>query len=180
VPSILKARLQPGGQTDLLVATRNHPNVPLEPYLVTAVTRERKPILRDPSAAVLFLDELRRLRTELGFLVLAYVVMPDHIHLVIVPGQSIGLAKIMQRVKGRFARLWNLANGATGKVWQSRYDETTIHDDASLDRCIEYVEENAVMAGLTEEIDAYPFSSASRQDGDREAFLSGSWLEQPG
>jgi putative transposase len=157
------------------MATRSHPDVPREPHLITAVTYKRNPLFQDRTAAALFVQELGALRKDLGFLILAYVVMPDHVHLVIVPGEAVSLPKIMQYVKGRFARRCNSANGVTGKVWQSRYDETLIRDDSSLSARIDYVEANPVVAGIVDEPRAHPFSSAASGNGDLEAYFSGEW-----
>jgi putative transposase len=67
--------------------------------------------------------------------------MPDHVHLLIVPGPSAGLAKTMQYVKGRFARRLNERSSSQGNVWQPRYYERAIRDEASLRQAIEYIEQ---------------------------------------
>ena len=99
--------------------------------------------------------------------------MPDHVHLLIVPGPAAGLATIMQYVKGRFARRFNESSGGHGKLWQARYYEAMIRDEASMHRRIDYIEENPVKAGLAEDAPSFKFSSASRPTGDIEGFLSG-------
>ncbi|MCH8994129.1 MAG: transposase [Chloroflexi bacterium] len=70
---------------------------------MTFTTYERSPVFHDAESGQLFLAELRKLRIELGFLLLGYVVMPEHVHLVIVPGSGAGLSKVRQYVKGRFS-----------------------------------------------------------------------------
>lgn len=89
------------------MGTRHHPIVANQPYFVTAVTWNRQPVFRDRQAAELLLTELDRLRDEMEFSLLAYAVMPDHIHLLIAPSTVASLSQVMQVVKGRFARLWN-------------------------------------------------------------------------
>ena len=51
---------------------------------------------------------------------LAYVVMPDHVHLVLVPGR-LGLSDAMKTLKGRFARNWNQTLQVFGSLWQERF-----------------------------------------------------------
>lgn len=128
------------------------------------------------SHALHFVDQLHHLREELRFLLVAYVVMPDHVHLIIVPPRGLTIAKIMQFVKGRFARLHNQR---TGPLWQSRYYETIIRGEAALWRRIEYlwrrieyIETNPVDAGLAASPEEYPFSSAAVACEDVERYLA--------
>ena len=160
------------------MGTRTHPSAPQYPYFVTFATYVRRAVFQDTEAGRLFVDELYKLRDELGFLLLSFVVMPDHVHLIIVPAPDVGLAKIMQYVKGRFARLHHARDGGTGSLWQSRYYETTIRDEAALFRRIEYIEGNPVTSGLVSRSEDYPFSSAATGRVDLEAYLSP--LEQEG
>jgi putative transposase len=155
------------------MGARDHPDLSCHAYFITTTTRERLRLLADDSCARLFVAELLALRGELGFLLLSYVVMPDHVHLMVVPGPSAGLAKTMQYVKGRFARRLNARSSSQGNVWQPRYYERAIRDEASLRQAIEYIEENPVKAGLASAAALYAYSSASQPTGDLEGFLSG-------
>lgn len=154
------------------MGTRAHPDEPQVPYFVTFATYGRHPVFQDLETARLLVDELHILRQELRFLLLSYVVMPDHVHLVVVPSSVAGLAKIMQYVKGRFARLYHVRNGGSGRLWQSRYYETAVRDEAALWRRIEYIEENPMKAGLVEQPQDYPFSSAAKERMDLEKYLA--------
>jgi putative transposase len=155
------------------MGTRNHVDLPNEAYFITTATYDRVPSFAKPETAEAFVEELLRLRSELGFLLLSYVVMPDHVHLLIVPGPNAGLARVMQHAKGRFARRFNASNGGQGKLWQARYYETMVRDEDSLQRRVDYIEDNPVEAGLAEDALSYPFSSAARPTGDIEGYLSG-------
>ena len=158
------------------MGTRNHPALPNQPYFVTAATRDRQPIFRNRQAAELMLTELGRLRDELGFALLAYAVMPDHIHLIIVPSTTEDLSRIMQSVKGGFARLWNKELGCQGSIWQPRYYESAVRTEAQLTRWLDYTDRNPVQAGLAASPEEYPYcSSGGRLGTDIEAYLSGSW-----
>ena len=153
------------------MGTRIHPEALAQPYFVTFITYKRHPLFRDDGAARLFLDTLFTLRVELSFLLLAHSVMPDHIHLVIVPHADVGLARTMQYIKGRFSRLHNDRTGGRGQVWQGRYYETAVRDEAALLRRVDYVEANPVKAGLATVPEMYPFSSAAGDHRDLEAYL---------
>ena len=159
-----------------MMGTRSHPTVSYQPYFVTAVTRNRTPIFRDRHAADLILKELARLRDELGFARLAYAVMPDHIHLLVAPSAGANLSRIMQSVKGRFARLWNRQLCRQGSLWQPRYYESAVRTEAQLMRWIEYIHRNPVQAGLAKSPEEYPYCSPGGKLGtDLEVYLKGSW-----
>jgi putative transposase len=156
------------------MGTRNHPATANQAYAVTTVTKGRRPVFRDPVAADLMMAQVQRARQEFGFLLLSYSIMPDHVHLILVPGEAAGLARIMHAIKGRFARLWNKQAGEGGSVWQPRYYESGVRTEAQLRRRIEYVEWNPVRARLTASPEAYPYcSSGGRLSLDVDAYLAG-------
>ena len=124
-----------------------------------------------------FVEELRTLRSELHFLLLGYVVMPDHVHLIVVPSLAANLGEVIQYVKGRFARRYNERTGGVGKFWQDRYYESIIRDEASLIRRMQYVEANPVKVGLVSQSEEYPFSSATSERDDLESYLAPQAME---
>lgn len=158
------------------MGTRNHPTLSNQPYFVTAVTKDRQPIFRNRQAVDLMLKELAQLRNELGFSLLAYAVMPDHIHLLVAPSAAADLSRIMQSVKGRFARLWNRQLRGQGSLWQPRYYESAVRTEAQLMKWIEYIHRNPVQAGFASTSEEYVYcSSGGRLGTDLDAYLSGSW-----
>lgn len=162
-----------------MMGTRRHPLVSNQAYFVTAATSKRRPVFRNGQAAELMLALLERARAELKFALLAYVVMPDHIHLIAVPGEAADLSRIMQSLKGRFARLWNNRSGSEGSLWQARYYESAVRTEAQLRRWLEYVDHNPVDAGLAESPEGYPYCSrGGKLATDIEAYLSGSWASR--
>ena len=130
------------------------------PSFVTTNTHGRRPILKDPPVADLLVETIYQVRAEVRFLMLAFTIMPDHVHLILVsPAERLGL--ILQLIKGRFARRFNLRSGRSGAVWQSRYHERTLRSDKALANAIEYVHNNPVVARLVAEPSAYRWSSAN-------------------
>jgi REP element-mobilizing transposase RayT len=99
-------------------------------------------------------------RAETNFQLLAFCVMPDHLHLILVPPPK-QLGRIIQLIKGRFARAYNQQEGIAGSVWQSRYHERTLYREQALSNAIEYVHNNPVVARLADRPDQYPWSSAN-------------------
>ena len=158
------------------MGSRDDPSLFHQPYFVTAVTRNREPIFRNARAAELILTGLGKLHEELEFALLGYVVMPDHIHLVVAPGPIANLSRIMQSVKGRFAREWNHRRGKSGSIWQPRYYESAVRSEQQLVQWLKYIDDNPVHAGLTHSPQDYPYCSAGGwMATDLEAYLGGSW-----
>lgn len=84
----------------------------------------------------------------LGEMLLAWVVMPNHVHLLYrqSPGESLG--KTIQRIKSRSSMLINRRQGRQGNFWQSGYFDRCMRDIEHVQRPIEYIHYNPVKAGL--------------------------------
>ncbi|OPZ86521.1 MAG: Transposase IS200 like protein [bacterium ADurb.Bin429] len=97
---------------------------------------------------------------------LAYCLMPNHVHLIPVPDAEDALADVMKAVQQVYARRLNAHRGVTGHLWQSRY-YSCVMDDAHMWAAIRYVERNPVRAGLVARAEDYPWSSAAAHCGLR-------------
>jgi putative transposase len=131
------------------------------PSLLTTTLADRKTLFGSPTAARMFIEVLYEVQSETAFHLLAFVVMPDHIHLVLAPLASRRVAQVVQLIKGRFSRRYNAKAGRSGPLWQSRYHERTLRSEDELFAAIEYVHRNPLLAGLAWEASAFPWSSAS-------------------
>src|SRR3990172_3055249 len=126
------------------------------PCLVTSNIADRKAIFSSERAARLFIQILHEVR-----LLFAFVVMPDHVHLVLRSAAAHSIGQVIQLVKGRFSRRYNEMTGKRGRLWQSRYHERALRRESELLEAIEYVHGNPVAAGLVGEAPAFAWSSAS-------------------
>ena len=133
------------------------------PSLVTTNVGDRRPLFNSPTAADMLIKVLYEVRLETSFSLLAFVVMPDHVHLVLRPPSSHRLGQVIQFLKGRFSRRYNEMTGRTGPLWQSRYHERILRSERELVAAIEYVHGNPVAAGLAVVASGFPWSSASGQ-----------------
>ena len=141
------------------------------PLFITTNTSKRRLIFTSPSACKLLIRTIYEVRTETHFSLLAITVMPDHLHLLLVP-QCSGLGQVVQLIKGRYARAYNQSVGTTGAVWQSRYHEQTLRSETALFKAIAYVHQNPVAAYLVSEAEDYDWSSASgRYELDLDEYL---------
>ena len=106
------------------------------------------------------LDVLDHYRAQGKFALHAFVVIPDHIHVLITPAADVSLEKAVQFIKGGFSfRLKSKRD-----VWERSYNEVQIVEREKFETCKSYVEENPVKAGLCAKAAEYIFSSARWSD----------------
>lgn len=126
-------------------------------YFITTATHKRRRLFQVPQNAELFLDTLQHYRRKGHYLLHAFVVMPDHIHLLLTP-QTMTLERAMQLIKGGFSH--RLASRLP--VWQRSFTDHRIRDSAEdFDLRRHYIHQNPVRAHLAPTADSYLFSSAS-------------------
>jgi len=91
---------------------------------------------------------------------LAWVVMPNHMHVLIETLPAIALAEVVKGWKGQTARAANARLGRSGTFWERDYYDRYIRDDAHLAAVVRYIERNPVKAGLVAQGEEWPFGSA--------------------
>jgi putative transposase len=91
--------------------------------------------------------------------VLAFCLMTNHIHFIVVPERDDSLAVLFRRVHGRFAQYLNVRRHRTGHLWQNRFFSCPVSAEW-LWKAIRYVEENPVRALLVDAPEQYEWSSA--------------------
>jgi REP element-mobilizing transposase RayT len=118
--------------------------------------------LRDPRIGRLFEDALLHFDGE-RYRLLAWVVMPNHVHALIevVPGHRV--PEIVQSWKSFTAKAANRLLGQSGVFWQREYYDRYIRDAGHFENAVRYIHENPVKAGLTSQVEDWPLSSAHRQ-----------------
>jgi putative DNA methylase len=115
--------------------------------------------LRDARAAVVVEANLRHF-DGLRYHLLAWVVMPNHVHVLLRLAMGWSLARVVHTWKTRSATMINRLFGLRGRFWQPEYFDRRIRDDEHLARCVRYVENNPVVAGLCKNPADWPFGSA--------------------
>ena len=114
-----------------------------------------------------YLDQLTRNASAEGVRILAYCLMHNHIHLILVPPAADSLAVVLRRTHGRYAQYFNARKGRTGHLWQNRFYSCPM-DEHHLWAALRYVERNPVRARLTADPAAWPWSSAAAHLGQSE------------
>ena len=90
-------------------------------------------------------------------LLIAVVVMPDHVHLIFKPLKAFSLSRIMKGIKGVSARFVNKSRNSRGPLWQDESYDRIMRNVGELHQKINYMYYNPVRAGLIEDPDEYPF-----------------------
>ena len=95
-----------------------------------------------------------------GVEVWAYCLMPNHVHLIVVPESEDGLRRAVGEAHRRYTRRVNFREGWRGHLWQGRF-ASFVMDEYYLLACARYIERNPVRAGLCRRPQDYPWSSAA-------------------
>ncbi len=130
------------------------------PYHVTQRGTNRQKIFFLQSDREMYLNLLARNLESAQVRVLAYTLMTNHIHTVVVPEREDSLAVLFRRVHGRYAQFINTRKGWSGHLWQSRFYSCPL-SDAHLATALTYVELNPCRAGMVERAEEYRWSSAA-------------------
>jgi putative transposase len=130
------------------------------PHHITQRGTDRDCVFFTNADRDIYLDLLRTSAGQSSLRILAYCLMPNHIHLVAVPDEQDSLAVALRRTHGRYANYLNARRGRTGHLWQNRFYSCPLDGD-HLSVALRYVERNPIRAGLAESADLYRWSSAS-------------------
>src|SRR5438046_7169556 len=134
-------------------------------FFITTVIRQRTPLFRSQPKAELMMDVLLHYREQMRYVLHEFVIMPDHLHLLLTPGADISLERAMQLIKGGFS--YRLGKAKTGLIWQERFTNHRIRDEHDYERHAGYIRMNPVRARLVERTAKYAYASASASCGRR-------------
>ena len=126
-----------------------------------------------------YLSFLAKYSEEKDAAILAYCLMPNHVHLLIIPSAEKTLAKMMQGVTLCYTQHMNRKNGRTGRLWECRYHSTVVDEDSYLWTVSKYIENNPVRAGIVKRPEDYPYSSARAHIlGRKDPILNGNLFDK--
>jgi putative transposase len=123
-------------------------------FFLTTICYNRRRIFQIPRHAELFLKTLEHYRHS--YLLHAFVLMPDHVHLILTPRDKT-LSQIMNLIKGGFSH--RLASRLP--VWQRGFADHQIRNLEDFTTRQNYIHKNPVRARLAETPEAYPYTSAN-------------------
>jgi putative transposase len=141
-------------------------------FFATTKTAMGKHLLQSERNAGLLIDVLRSLVAERRFELHDFVIMPDHIHLLLTVENDMTIEKSMQYIKGRFSHRLSQEFGNKGEVWQRGFTEVQVMNQRDFEVHRAYIAENPVKAGLAVSTDEYPFCFCSLARKKREVVSS--------
>lgn len=112
-------------------------------------------------------------KTDSGTEIWAWGLMPNHVHLIVVPERPDSLSGLFADAHRRYTRYINFRHGWRGHLWQERF-HSCVMDEHHLLAAVRYVELNPVTAGLCRQPEDWPWSSSrAHLAGNDDALLSG-------
>jgi len=127
-------------------------------YFATTQTWGRRSIFQVDELARLLIETLLHYREQKKYLLHEFVIMPNHLHLLLTP--LITLERAMQLIKGGYS----YRVGQTGRkleVWQQGFTDHRIRDYTDYEHHVKYLQFNPVRAGLRPSPEHFVYSSAS-------------------
>ena len=123
-------------------------------HFVTFSCYQRKPYLCSPAACGLFETTLEKIRIRYGFFIAGYVVMPEHVHLLLSEPQEKPLALALKAIKVSVAK-----QSSARPFWQPRYYDFNVYTGRKRIEKLKYMHRNPVKRGLVEKPEDWAWSS---------------------
>lgn len=141
------------GQKALRKGRYSEPN---RPYILTAVTHARKNLFNDLWSARVVINAMRFLHEQKRVDSMALVVMPDHIHWLVIPKDGNTLSSIMHALKSWTANRLTHQHGIKSPVWQSGFHDRALRKGEDIQHVARYIVANPLRGKLVENIGDYP------------------------
>lgn len=136
-------------------------DVPNTPYFVTTATLDRRPLFASPRLAQIVVDNIDFYERRGDYELLAFVVMPDHLHMLITPKQG-PISDNLRNLKCFVAKQVREIIGGSGAIWQVSFRDRIVRCESDIERFADYIHYNPVEAGMVDDPVDYAFSSGNR------------------
>jgi putative transposase len=126
-------------------------------HFLTFSCYRRQPLLCTAAACCVFERELEAVRLRYGFVVAGYVLMPEHVHLLVGEPQRASLSVALQVLKQQTSR--KLKQRGAVRFWQRRYYDFNVHNEEKRVEKLRYMHRNPVRRGLVARPEDWSWSS---------------------
>ena len=133
--------------------------IPGQPQHVIVRGNNHSEIFRADADYSFYLEKLKAACDKHGCQIHAYILMTNHVHLLITPEKEQSLAKTLQMLGRYYVQYYNYSYKRTGTLWEGRYKATLIDSESYLLICMRYIELNPVRAGMVSHPSEYRWSS---------------------
>jgi putative transposase len=118
-----------------------------------------------------YLDDLQESAVKFDCRIHAYVLMTNHVHMLVTPMAAYGISQMMQALGRRYVYYMNKTYKRTGTLWEGRYKSSLIDSDRYLLTCMRYIELNPIRASMVAHPGEYKWSSYHANAQGREDAL---------
>jgi len=129
-------------------------------FFVTTGTAAGKALFQTDRMASLFIEVLRFYMKAAKFVIHDFVVMPNHVHVLLTIPGDMSIEKAMQLIKGNFSFRAKKELQYEGEIWQRGFTDVRIRDEQSFLQHQSYIDNNPVRAGLANSVGDYVHGSA--------------------
>ena len=138
-----------------------HPRfvLPGHPQHVIQRGNNRNVIFAEDADYCIYMEKLGEACERFGCRIHAYVLMTNHVHLLITPETEQGISKAMQSLGRQYVQYFNYRYQRTGTLWEGRYKASLLDTTQYLLTCYRYIELNPVRACMVEQPAEYRWSS---------------------
>ncbi|MDR7331066.1 REP-associated tyrosine transposase [Roseateles asaccharophilus] len=139
--------------------------LPDQPHHVILRGNNRQAIFYSDLDREYLLATLKEVAAQYRMAIHAYVLMDNHLHLLVTPPSAEALSRMMQSLGRRYVGWFNARHQRSGTLWEGRFRAGLIEGERHLLACMRYIELNPVRAGLCNEAVQWPWSSAAHHLG---------------
>jgi putative transposase len=130
-------------------------------YFVTTKAAQNTALFRVEEIAEIVVGRLLHYREKSAYRLHEFVLMPDHLHVLLTPAGGTSLEKCMQFIKGGSSFLIHKQRGSRGEIWQAGFHESTVRDVGDYWAKVRYIRQNPVCALLAEKVEEWNWGSGS-------------------
>jgi Transposase and inactivated derivatives len=144
--------------------------VPDLPYHITQRGNYRQNVFEDDEDRLSYLSWINDYSKQYKLSIVAYCLMDNHVHFIVIPQEEYSLAKVFSISHMRYSQYFNKKKRASGHLWQGRF-YSCVMDDDYLVTALRYVERNPVRAGIVRKPWRWEWSSAGEHVGQRKGVI---------
>ena len=142
-------------------------------YFITFVVKKHTPLFKIDEIAELLKSTLLYYLYRGDYKIHGYVIMPDHVHLLLTLSGEHKIGHTVGRIKSyfnyliqknelfhKFPVIKNVLDNNKNKIWESKFDDKTVANEKLFHNCLNYIHNNPVKANLADNPEDYKYSSA--------------------
>jgi putative transposase len=131
------------------------------PFFITTSTHRKQQFFLDTAKCEVVIDYIYRAKNKMLRSLFAFVLMPNHLHLLMIPKDEYTISDIMLFLKKGSSRVIHIKENTTGHLWAKRFFDKGIRSEKELIKTIAYIHNNPVKAELVKQPQDYLYSSAN-------------------